>query len=93
MKQKILSAKAKKELKNINHLLNMRKKLTVSLDEDLIKELERIRTTKESYEKTILDKSHFTETILTIGLTKYKQQKQFFDKINLHNIDLSKINF
>ena len=71
----------------------MRQKLTVSLDENLIKDIETTRTEKTSHPKVIDDKSHFVEKILTIGLHSYRQKQKFFDTVNLNNIDLSKINY
>jgi predicted transcriptional regulator len=71
----------------------MREKLTVSIDEELIKDIEQTRTVKTQYAKTTQDKSHFIETLLLIGLHSYRQKQKFFDTINLQNIDLSKINF
>ena len=71
----------------------MREKLTVSLDDKLIKELEETRTKETEHPRVIDDKSHFIEKLLTIGLASYKQKQKFFDTINLNNVDLSKINF
>jgi len=71
----------------------MRCKLTVSIDEELIKELENIRIQKTEHPKVTDDKSHFVEKILTIGLHSYKQKQKFFDTINLNSVNLSKINY
>jgi len=71
----------------------MRCKLTISIDENLLKELEETRTTKANHPRVTDDKSHFAEKILTIGLNAYKQKQKFFDTINLNNIDMSKINY
>lgn len=71
----------------------MRCKLTISIDESLIKELEETRTTKTNHPRVIDDKSHFIEKLLVIGMNAYKQKQRFFDTVNLNNIDLSKINY
>jgi hypothetical protein len=71
----------------------MRCKLTVSIDESVVEELENTRTTKTEHPRVVDDKSHFIEKILVIGLSAYKQKQKFFDTVNLNNIDLSKINF
>ena len=67
--------------------------MTVSVDESLIKELEETRTKKTEHPRTVDDKSHFVEKIIIIGLHSYKQKQNFFDTINLNNVDLSKINY
>jgi hypothetical protein len=70
-----------------------REKMTVSLDKDIIKSIEEIRTMKTQHPRVIDDKSHFVEKLLTIGLHAYKKKMHFFDTINLNNIDLSKVNY
>ena len=71
----------------------MRCKLTVSLDKKLIDKLEETRNMETKHPRITDDKSHFTEKILTIGLSAYIKKQKFFDTINLNNVDLSKINF
>lgn len=71
----------------------MRCKITVSIDESLIKEIETTRTAKTQHPKTTDDKSHFIEKLILIGLHSYKQKQHFFDTINMNNVDLSKINY
>ena len=78
---------------NQNRINMVREKLTVTLDENLIKEIEKTRTEKTDHPKVIDDKSHFVEKLLTIGLHAYKQKQTFFDTINLNNVDLSKVNY
>lgn len=39
------------------------------------------------------DKSHFIENIIIIGLKRYNKDQEFFERMKLNNIDLSKINF
>ena len=71
----------------------MREKLTVSLDTELIKKIEDIRTKKTTHARTIDDKSHFIEKLLIIGLEKYSQSQHIFDRLNLNNVDITKLNF
>jgi len=65
----------------------------ISVDEGIIKELEELRAKKKQFTLGEEDKSHFTERIIKIGLIEYKKKQDFFDRLDLHNVDLSKINF
>lgn len=71
----------------------MRCKLTVSIEEELIKEIEETRNKKTEHSRVTEDKSHFIEKLLEIGLRKYIEKQRFFDTLDLNNIDLSKVNF
>ena len=71
----------------------MREKVTVTLDENTIKQMEETRTKQTEHPRTIDNKSVFYEKILTIGLHSYKQKQRFFDTVNLNNVDLSKVNY
>ena len=71
----------------------MREKVTVTLDEELIRQIEETRTKTTEHPRTTDNKSHFYEKILIVGLHSYKQKQRFFDTVNLNNVDLSKVNY
>lgn len=81
------------KINNKKKVIYMREKMTISIDEALIKEIEDTRIKKTQHPRVIDDKSHFTEKIIVIGLHAYKQKQNFFDTINMNNVDLSKINY
>jgi len=70
-----------------------REKITISIESDLIKQIEETRIEKKQHPRVIDDKSHFIEKLLTIGLHAYKKKQVFFDTVNLNNIDLSMVNY
>ena len=74
-------------------MIIIRQKLTVSLNSEIIKDIEEVRLEKTDFPRVIDDKSHFIEKLLTIGLHAYKKKQKFFDTINLNNIDLTKVKY
>lgn len=74
-------------------MLMVRVKMTVSIDKELIDDIETTRKAKTKHPRVIDDKSHFVEKLLTIGLHAYRKKQTFFDTIKLNNLDLSRINY
>jgi len=70
-----------------------RDRLTISINKELIKDIEETRNNKTEHIRVSDNKSQFVEKILIIGLNAYKKKQKFFDTVNLNNIDLSKLNF
>ncbi len=71
----------------------MRKRVTITIEETLLDDIEHFRTKKTDFPRIIDDRSHFVEKLLIIGLHAYKDKQSFFEQININNIDLSQIKF
>ena len=55
----------------------MREKVTVTIEDETIKQIEEIRTESTNHPRKVDNKSHFYEKLLIIGMHSYKQKQKF----------------